>query len=416
MDPEHRRKFKDPELVRDLVACIDFNVLAPSLQTRGVLTEAMVDDIREKGGLEEQNLCLLQRLPRRGPLAFDRFVAVLRENRMYKAIGLLTGEAPQEPPDVPVASAAPLGMRAFGGGDVRFLVDSTPNSHGTVGEASDAELRVIPAKDWKHGDDIYSMVHSPRGICLIINNCEFGGFAERREGSEHDVRRMEALFTEFHFHCIVRSNLRARDMKALLSWTAQPEQQRGADCLVVILMSHGKRDLIDCSDGEQLHLVDDIYALFNNDNCPALQGKPKLFFIQACRGGKDDSGTKAIVFDTPDAGRIPEGAPESMPSHERMATWSDMYIAYATIPGYKALKNRVIGSWFLLAVYTVFCENACTMHLEKLMHRVQDQVLNRYSHDGGRQTPSMELHGWRKKLYFNPGLFVERRPEEAAAK
>ncbi|XP_065310770.1 caspase-7-like isoform X1 [Dermacentor albipictus] len=412
MDPEHRRKFRDTDLISALVACIDFDVLAPSLHSRGILTAAMVDDIREKEGLDERNLALLQRLPKRGPLAFDRFVAILREKRMFQAVTLLTGETPPEPPVPTVVPPPPRSTQAFGGGDARLVVDSAQNGHGTVGEASSSELRVVPAKDLKHGDNIYSMVHSPRGLCIIINNCDFGGLAERRDGSEIDVRRMEALFRAFLFNCIVRHNLPASDMKALLSWAAQPKQQEGADCLVVILMSHGKQDMIDGSDGEQLHLASDVYALFNNEHCEALQGKPKLFFIQACRGSKFDSGTyDSIVYDTADAG--PFKVPESVSSSkERMATWSDMYIAYATIPGYTALKNNERGSWFLSAVYTVFSEHASTMHLEKLMHRVHDAVMRWSSHDGSKQTPSVELVGWRKKLYFNPGFFVERRPEE----
>lgn len=417
MDPEHRRKFRDPELISALVACIDFDVLAPSLHSRGILTAAMVDDIKEKEGLDERNLCLLQRLPKRGPLAFDRFVAILREKRMFQAVTLLTGEVLPEPPVSAAVPPSSRPVRAFGGGDARLVVDSAqsgPAGHGTsIGEASNSEMRVVPAKDWKHGDEVYSMVHSPRGMCIIINNCDFGGLAERREGSELDVLRMEALFEAFHFNCIVRQDLPASDMKALLSWAAQPKQQEGADCLVVILMSHGNRDTIDGSDGEHLHLVNDVYTLFNNENCEALQGKPKLFFIQACRGSKSDSGTNSRVYDTADAGPIPVNVPESpLSRQERTATWSDMYVAYATIPGYSALKNSAIGSWFLSAVYKVFSEHASTMHLEKLMRRVTDNVLRRSSHDGSKQTPSVESWGWTKKLYFNPGLFVGHRPEE----
>ncbi|KAL1481716.1 hypothetical protein MTO96_050388, partial [Rhipicephalus appendiculatus] len=49
-------------------------------------------------------------------------------------------------------------------------------------------------------------------------------------------------------------------------------------------MSRGDKDTILGVDGEELNLVEDVYEQFNNENCPALQGKPKLFFIQACRG------------------------------------------------------------------------------------------------------------------------------------
>jgi hypothetical protein len=32
-------------------------------------------------------------------------------------------------------------------------------------------------------------------------------------------------------------------------------------------------------------LLDEIFTMFNNINCPHLAGKPKLFFIQSCRDG-----------------------------------------------------------------------------------------------------------------------------------
>ena len=30
--------------------------------------------------------------------------------------------------------------------------------------------------------------------------------------------------------------------------------------------------------------LQDIYSQFNSDNCPELGGKPKMFWISACRG------------------------------------------------------------------------------------------------------------------------------------
>lgn len=50
-------------------------------------------------------------------------------------------------------------------------------------------------------------------------------------------------------------------------------------------MSHGEKGFIKMKDGEKVSL-EDIFEMFNNKNCPALQEKPKIFIIQACRGGK----------------------------------------------------------------------------------------------------------------------------------
>ncbi|KAH9377937.1 hypothetical protein HPB48_023342 [Haemaphysalis longicornis] len=80
-----------------------------------------------------------------------------------------------------------------------------------------------------------------------------------------------------------------------------------------------------------------------------------------------------------------------------------MHIAYATVPGYVALKNARTGSWFLSAVSEVFSEHACVTPLDGLMHLVNEHVMARYAHDGSMQTPSVDKYGMTKDLYFNPG-------------
>jgi uncharacterized protein YejL (UPF0352 family) len=49
-------------------------------------------------------------------------------------------------------------------------------------------------------------------------------------------------------------------------------------------MSHGEEGFLTTKEGDKV-LLDDIFSTFNNVNCPALAGKPKLFFIQSCRDG-----------------------------------------------------------------------------------------------------------------------------------
>jgi len=49
-------------------------------------------------------------------------------------------------------------------------------------------------------------------------------------------------------------------------------------------MSHGEEGFLTTKEGDKV-LLDDIFTLFNNINCPNLAGKPKLFFIQSCRDG-----------------------------------------------------------------------------------------------------------------------------------
>lgn len=50
-------------------------------------------------------------------------------------------------------------------------------------------------------------------------------------------------------------------------------------------MSHGENGFIKMEDGDRVSL-EDVFEMFNNKSCPALHEKPKIFIIQACRGGK----------------------------------------------------------------------------------------------------------------------------------
>ena len=57
------------------------------------------------------------------------------------------------------------------------------------------------------------------------------------------------------------------------------------DSLVVALMSHGNDKYIcgvDCKKQKIMSLVN----FFNRDGCPAMKHKPKMFIVNACRGGK----------------------------------------------------------------------------------------------------------------------------------
>lgn len=297
-------------------------------------------------------------------------------------------------------------------------------------------LRVVPANELKIGPEIYSMTRNPRGSCIIVNNAKFDDHSLRfREGSKLDVDRMAGLFRQLHFNVSIASNLSAKETKDLLRGFQKVETQKDAECLVVILMSHGEDGVVYGSDGEKLHLDRDVYQLFDNENCPNLRGKPKLFFIQGSRGCMLDKGIRGLL-ETSGAnegsdehseasscetspqdvksGHVPETAStvEARPEHCLPSSWqerkpttgcSDMYFAYATRPGYVSLTNTGTGSWFLSAVSEVFSQHACTLSLDGLMRRVSQNVMDRSAYDELKQTPSVTTIGWRKELYFNPG-------------
>ncbi|KAH7944013.1 hypothetical protein HPB52_014301 [Rhipicephalus sanguineus] len=409
MDSEEGSDFFEFETYA--VGCIDFGASRPAVAADTLRSFTVFADI-EKDKDCDKRIYLLHRFPKEDPPgshsdATDHPENVrLVEKRVRDATWLLS--------ERPLPEQLVFLDEDNSSGPSHVVVVQTAQDGP---ETSDYELQVVPAERLIYGPGEYPMVSSPRGMCIIINNCNFECYDEPRYGSELDVSRMEALFKAFLFKCIVHIDKKADEMKKLLSEAAQSKEQEGADCLVVILMSHGNQDTIQGVDGEELHLINSVYAQFNDEKCPALKGKPKLFFIQACRGDDWDNGTYVKVGASSDAAPLAADAPlsSSLLRQKSIMTWSDMYIAYAAVLRYRSYRNLEEGSWFLSAVYKVFSKHAGTMHLGKLMERVHDEVLEKSTDDGERQTPVVETLGWKKELYFNPKKFLDSAPEETVS-
>ena len=65
-------------------------------------------------------------------------------------------------------------------------------------------------------------------------------------------------------------------------------QLKGFDdysCLMVFILTHGSDDGILLGKDSSTTTVKDLAKIFNSKQCEDLKGKPKMFFIQACRGG-----------------------------------------------------------------------------------------------------------------------------------
>ena len=65
---------------------------------------------------------------------------------------------------------------------------------------------------------------------------------------------------------------------------AQLPQHCTVDSCVVVLLTHGLEGQIYGSDAKLINLTE-VFGFFDGNVCPNLQGKPKFFLVQACRGG-----------------------------------------------------------------------------------------------------------------------------------
>ncbi|XP_019393144.1 PREDICTED: caspase-14 [Crocodylus porosus] len=192
-----------------------------------------------------------------------------------------------------------------------------------------------------------------------------------RPGAEKDIEVMRKLFQHYNFthqECI---NPIGQDIVPKLEKFRDGINQSAdvISCCLITLMSHGRENGWICGEDKDKVNLKDIFPLFNNANCPKLQGKPKIFIIQACRGSNKDEGVE----------RMDNAFQESddMMDSMRLPTSSDYYIVYSTQKGYVALRNEKHGSRMIEAMNEVFSQHGMKWHLGDLFTKVNKELMQR---------------------------------------
>ncbi|PAA76300.1 hypothetical protein BOX15_Mlig006436g2 [Macrostomum lignano] len=133
----------------------------------------------------------------------------------------------------------------------------------------------------------YSISEKPRGLCLVLSNENYVKL-QPRHGTQQDAERIEQLFEQrLGFIVEVRTDLTGRQLlEAAAKAAKKAHRHRNADAFVCFLLAHGDSGgNVYGVDGVSVSL-NDIAAAFDVVRCPELAGKPKAFFVQACRGSK----------------------------------------------------------------------------------------------------------------------------------
>ena len=241
------------------------------------------------------------------------------------------------------------------------------------------------------------MTALPRGIVLIINNKIFADNTEHgrqapRHGSEEDVHQVKEMFSALGFEVHISQNRTKKEMLNEVDFFAYGKDHSDYDCFVLWLMSHGRSGEVFGSDGVPLP-IQTIKDMLSNASCATLRGKPKLLFVQACRGDKEDEGfnvlTKACGLPSvqmsspcPDKPRIDQ---KKSPSSERTAGQTDFLTAYSTVEGYVSYRFPNLGSNFVRVLVKVFREHVAHDHLVNLLTKVIKRVSDMESIENARQ-------------------------------
>lgn len=128
----------------------------------------------------------------------------------------------------------------------------------------------------------------------------------------------------------------------------------------MVIMTHGGFGTV--ASFNKYYTIEDVFQHFTDKNCPSLKGKPRLFFIQACRGEKIDVGHVMKIDEERKykLERAPFGvskeendAGPTVVETERIDSLHEPFnhehylIVRSTMPDYASFRDPVKGSWFI---------------------------------------------------------------------
>ncbi|KAK3518997.1 hypothetical protein QTP70_016191 [Hemibagrus guttatus] len=431
MDPQHKEILRRKR--RDLVLNLVPSDVYDGLLSRGIFTDDMIDEIKTSGHRRAQARQLVRDLETRGSRAFAAFLECLRETGQDTLAELLARGGDSAPVPLPVplpvqpsliplpVPSNPVAFKKPERGDAPGkLIPLKPETLPIVSIVDEIE---IPRSPRPRSDSIqsYKMDASPCGVCLIINNVEFdaGSELKNRTGSDIDSEKLERRFRSLNFHVIAKRNLKCKHIRHELSMLAKMDHSV-YDCCVVVMLSHGTEATHNRFPGA-VHGVDGpsvpvqiITNYLNGQNCPSLQGKPKLFFIQACGGGETDTGfevspdeiqhTSVRLDEHTDA--IPTSSSSDSLSlsdepdaRATLPTPSDILVSYSTFPGYVSWRDTNTGSWYVETLDRILENNAATDDLATILMMVNNEVSQISAKGLYKQMPG-SFNFLRKLFYF----------------
>ncbi|CAH2323072.1 caspase-2 [Pelobates cultripes] len=376
------------------------------LVEKEILTNVMYARIKAFPVQYDQNIALLTMLPKRGPKAFSEFCNVLRETgQKYLAEEL---ENKLCSLDTPEQKTLPYPVHETG--VRRMLWTESPDY--SIDDGDGPIVVSFCSVDFylSHHNEAYKLTSCPRGLALIISNTKFSTpDLDFRHGGDVDLASLTQLYSRLGYKVIPHNNLTAQDMLCKLDTFSKLSEHADLDSCIVALLSHGVDGAVYGTDG-QLVQLQDVFRILDNAHCPHLQNKPKMFFIQACRGEETDRGV-----DQQD-GREQSASPgcEEMDAGKesvkvKLPKQSDMICAYACLKGTVSLRNTKRGSWFVEALISVFSQHAKNTHVADMLVKVNALIKEREGH-----APGTEFHRCKemseysstlcRNLYLFPGI------------
>ncbi|XP_076088005.1 caspase-3-like isoform X3 [Mytilus galloprovincialis] len=146
--------------------------------------------------------------------------------------------------------------------------------------------------------------------------------------------------------------------------------------VVVCILSHGGLRSVYGVDGFPVP-VRNLTEKFTGSNCKSLAGKPKLFFVQACQGSKEQIvqrriAKRPVARALNDVIRVETDEDDTV--EDVIPDESDFLLAFSTAPGCSSYRDPNNGSYFIQALCDQIQKDCMRNHLLDILTDVNKRV------------------------------------------
>ncbi|PSN56823.1 hypothetical protein C0J52_02705 [Blattella germanica] len=237
-------------------------------------------------------------------------------------------------------------------------------------------------------DDLYySMKNRPRGRLIVFNHESYdvvdGVGSTKREGTIKDIKKLENTFKNLGFTYDLQQDKTYAEIIRYCKRVANMKELQNYDCLAVAILTHGgSGDFVYAKDNVPYN-IKEVVQEFLADKCPYLSNKPKLFFIQACKGHMEQ---KRIFMRT-----MTDSSPES-PVIYTIPAHSDVLISFATLEGFIALRHPDWGSPYVDNLCKQLEQYGKEKNILDILTRVHHTLaVGKFKYDVGIDGPSVNI-------------------------
>ncbi|MCP9262147.1 Cell death protein 3 [Dirofilaria immitis] len=345
--------------------CLQLDDVIRFLLANSIFNEHIVDIIKSEATAAMQRYQFIRQLKMRGNAAFCLFYQSLLKTNQIDLAYLIESELSNEDknkfgrkveyrtahPLMKIARAVLVAVQR----PQRFKRTTLREPAGILHDLIVDSVDLTADFSSFNADLMYPNFSSPRGVALIINNRYFLDMPERI-GTDIDEINLNNLFRQLNYTV-------SEMLTAIRDFSKRPEHKL-LDSSVVCVLTHGEHGELYGTDDIAISVLEFVSCL-NARNCPALAYKPKLFFLQACRGQQYDRGF-GTGFDGADGYfdrwftcTTPQSQ-NNLPVEQKTKSpiEADILVSYATTPGYVSWRNSMKGSWFIQSICEVFAKYA----------------------------------------------------------